>query len=135
MEGADHGYDLHLEDIKDLWDRGQALMYTYIAILISIVAWTFGKVTMVLFIVRILGRSAEKRHLWFLYSVTFVMVGLNTFSTELLLGGWFPMQKAWIPSLSGMCIDSDMLEYGGRIQVSEYSRPIIGYPETLTIAV
>jgi hypothetical protein len=32
-----------------------------------------------------------------------------------LVGGWFPMQKTRIPSLSRMCINSDMLEYGGRI--------------------
>jgi ABC-type Na+ efflux pump permease subunit len=115
-ESVDHGYDLHLEDIKDPWDLEQALMYLYVALSITIVASTFGKVTMALFLVRILGRSAEKRYLWFLYSVTFAMVGLIMFAIGVLVGGWFPMQKARIPSLSGMCINSDMLEYGGRIQ-------------------
>jgi hypothetical protein len=46
MESVDHGYDLHLEDIKDPYHNlEQALMYTYVALLISIVALTFSKVT------------------------------------------------------------------------------------------
>jgi len=90
-------------------------MYIYVALSISILASTFGKVTMALFLVRILGRSTEKRYLWFLYSITFAMVGLDMLAIGVLVGGWFPMQKTRIPSLSRMCINSDMLEYGGRI--------------------
>jgi hypothetical protein len=93
-KSVDHGCHLHLKDIKEPWDLEQALMYIYVALSISIVASTFGKVTVVLFLVRILGRSAEKRHFWFLYSVTFVMVGLDMFAIGVLVGGWFPMQKA-----------------------------------------
>ena len=115
MESVDHSYDLHLEDIKDPWGLEQALMYIYVALSISILASTFGKVTMALFLVRILGRSTEKRYLWFLYSITFAMVGLNMFAIGVLVGGWFPIQKTRIPSLSIMCINLDMLEYGGRI--------------------
>lgn len=89
--GVSHGYGLHLEDIKDPFDREKALMYTYVAPSISIVAATFGKVSMVLFLVRLLGHSAKKRHLWFLYSVTFIMIGLNIFAIGVLLGGCSPM--------------------------------------------
>jgi hypothetical protein len=123
--GVHHGYGLHLEDIKGSQDREQALMYTYVAPSISIVASTFGKISMVLFLVRILGHSARKRHLWLLYSVTFVMFGLNIFAIGILLGGCSPMQRAWISSLPGTCINPDMLKYGGRIQASEYSRLVI----------
>jgi hypothetical protein len=123
--GVYHGYGLHLEDIKGSHDREHALMYTYVAPSISIVASTFGKVSMVLFLVRILGHSAKKRHFWFLYSVTFVMIGLNVFAIGILLGGCSPMQRAWIPSLPGTCITPGMLKYGGRIQASEYSVLVI----------
>jgi hypothetical protein len=124
--GVHHGYGRHLENIEDPHNHEQALMYTYVTPSISIVASIFGKVSMVLFLVRMMGHSAKSRHLWFLYLVTFVMVGLNIFAIGISLGGCFPMEKAWIPSLSGTCINPDMLEYGGRIQASEYSRPIIG---------
>jgi hypothetical protein len=123
--GVHHGYGLHLEDIQGSQDREQALMYTYLAPSISIVASTFGKVSMVLFLVRLLGQSAKQLHLWFLYSVTFVMIGLNIFAIGILLGGCSPMQRAWIPNLAGTSINSNMLEYGGRIQASEYLRLVI----------
>jgi hypothetical protein len=46
MESVDHGYDLHLKDINDPYHSlEQALMYTYVALLISNVALTFSKVT------------------------------------------------------------------------------------------
>jgi hypothetical protein len=42
MESVDHGYDLHLEDIKDPYHNlEQVLMYICVALLISIVALTF----------------------------------------------------------------------------------------------
>ena len=117
--GVHHGYGLHLDDIKDTRDREQALMYTYVAPSISIVASTFGKISMVLFLVRLLGYSAKRRHIWFLYSVTVIMVGLNVFAIGVLLGGCSPMQKAWIPTTPGTCIAPDIFEYGGRVQSSK----------------
>lgn len=116
--GVSHGYGLHLEDINDPNDREKALMYTYIAPAVSIVAATFGKVSMVLFLVRLLGHSASRRHLWFLYSITVIMVGLNIFAMGILLGGCLPMLKAWIPTTPGTCINPKFFEYGGRIQSS-----------------
>lgn len=117
--GVSHGYGLHLADIQNPYDREKALMYTYVAPAVSIVAATFGKVSMVLFLVRLLGYSAKKRHLWFLYSVTFVVVGLNAFAMGILLGGCSPMQKSWIPTIPGTCISPKYFEYGGRIQASK----------------
>ena len=121
--GVTHGYGLHLEAIKSPYDQKRALMYNYIAPSVSIVASTFGKVSMVLFLVRLLGHSAKKRHLWLLYSITFVMIGLNCFAIGILLGGCSPMQKSWIPTTPGTCIHPNMFEYGGRIQASRYSEP------------
>ncbi|KAF9698050.1 hypothetical protein EKO04_004423 [Ascochyta lentis] len=114
--GVHHGYGLHLEDIHDPTAREQALMYTYVAPAVSIVASTFGKISMVLFLVRLLGHSAKKRHLSFLYSVTVIMIGLNVFAMSILLGGCSPMQKAWMPATPGTCINPAVFEYGGRVQ-------------------
>lgn len=117
--GVHHGYGLHLADIKDPYDQERALMYNFIAPSVSIVAATFGKISMVLFLIRLLGHSVKKRHLWLLYSVSFIMIGLNLFAIGILLGGCSPMQKSWIPTTPGTCIDPSMFEYGGRIQASK----------------
>ena len=118
--GVTHGYGMHLAAIKNPYDQKRALMYNYIAPSVSIVASTFGKISMVLFLVRLLGHSAKRRHLWFLYGVTFVMIGLNCFAIGILLGGCSPMQKSWIPTTPGTCIPPNMLEYGGRTQASRF---------------
>ena len=44
-----HGYGMYLFDIGDPFDREQALMLTYVAPTISILASTLGKLSMVLF--------------------------------------------------------------------------------------
>ena len=119
--GVHRGYGLHLKDIRDPYDQEKALMFAFVAPSISIVAATFGKISMVLFLARLLGHSARKRHLSFLYSVTFVMIGLNVFAIGILLGGCSPMRKSWVPTLPGTCINPLMFEYGGRIQASTSS--------------
>ena len=92
-----HGYGMHLVDICDPLDREQALMLTYVAPTISILASTLGKLSMVLFLVRLLGQLARRIHLWLLYSVAAVMIGANIFTVGLLLGGCMPMEKSWRP--------------------------------------
>ncbi|PSN70584.1 hypothetical protein BS50DRAFT_486793 [Corynespora cassiicola Philippines] len=114
--GVKYGFGLHLLDIKSDHDREQALKYTFIAPAISIVASTAGKISMVFFLIRLLGSSAKAIHRWILYTVTFIMVGLNIFIIGVLLGNCTPMEKTWKPATPGKCLPSGYLEYGGRIQ-------------------
>ncbi|KAF2871669.1 hypothetical protein BDV95DRAFT_594739 [Massariosphaeria phaeospora] len=114
--GVHYGYGMHLADIGTEYEREQALKYTFIAPAVSIVSSTTGKISMVFFLVRLLGSSARKMHLWFLFSVTFVMIGLNVFAIGILLGNCQPMEKSWKPLTPGKCLPLGYLDYGGRIQ-------------------
>jgi hypothetical protein len=116
--GVHHGYGLHLEDITNPYDQERALMYTFVAPCVSIVASTFGKISTVLLLIRLLGHSAKRRHMWFLYSTVVVMIFLNLFAISLLLGGCRPMEKSWKPTLPGTCINTDWYKYVGRVQSS-----------------
>jgi hypothetical protein len=111
-----HGYGLHVESIQNSYDREQALMYTFVAPTASILASTSGKMSMVLFLVRVLGQSTRKVHLWLLYSVTVIMIGANIFTMGVLLGGCTPMEKSWKPEISGSCVAPVVFKYVGRIQ-------------------
>jgi hypothetical protein len=111
-----HGYGMHLVDIDDPLDREQALMLTYVAPTISILASTLGKLSMVLFLVRLLGQLARRIHLWLLYSVAAVMIGANIFTVGLLLGGCMPMEKSWRPEIAGSCINPAVFKYVGVTQ-------------------
>lgn len=72
--------------------------------------------SVVLFIVRLLGQSTRKIHLWLLYSVTAIMIGANIFTVGVLLGGFTPMEKSWKPDISGSSIAPSVSNYVGRIQ-------------------
>ena len=111
-----HGYGMHLVYIEDPLDREQALMLTYVAPTISILASTLGKLSMVLFMVRLLRQLARRYHLWLLYSVAAVMIGANIFTVGLLLGGCMPMEKSWRPEAAGSCINPAVFKYVGVTQ-------------------
>lgn len=114
--GVHHGYGLHLHNIQDPHDREQALMYTYIAPTLSILASTLGKLSMVVFLVHLLGESPRKIYLWLLYSITALMVAGNIACVGILLGGCMPIQKSWNPSIAGRCIDPKTIAYVGIVQ-------------------
>jgi hypothetical protein len=114
--GVHNGYGLHLTDIKNDAQREVALKYTYIAPAVSVVASTAGKISMVFFLIRLLGTSAQSVHHWFLLTITGIMVALNLFVIGILLGHCRPMEKSWKPLIPGSCIHNNVLDYGGRIQ-------------------
>lgn len=125
-----HGYGLHLDDISDPHDREQALMYTFVAPTASILASTLGKISMVLFLVRVLGQSTRKIHLWLLYSVTAIMIGANIFTVGVLLGGCTPMEKTWKPETPGSCVAPTIFNYIGACNpvCLDHSAFLILYP-------
>lgn len=103
--GVRNGYGLHLADIENDAHREVALKYTYIAPAVSVAASTAGKLSMVFFIIRLLGTSARSVHRWFLSTVTGIMIVLNLLVIGILLGHCQPMEKSWKPLIPGSCLD------------------------------
>lgn len=122
--GVRHGYGLHLEDIIDPNERELALKFTYISPAPSILASTAGKISMVLFLLRLLGHSAKRRHRWFLFSVAAVMVALNIFTIGIIVGQCSPVEKSWKPWTYGKCLSASWLDIGGRLQAGQCSRSL-----------
>lgn len=120
--GVRHGYGLHLEDLIDPNERELALKFTYISPAPSILASTAGKISMVLFLLRLLGHSAKRRHRWFLFGVATVMVALNIFTIGIIVGQCSPVEKSWKPWTRGKCLSASWLDIGGRLQAGQYSR-------------
>ncbi|PVI04219.1 hypothetical protein DM02DRAFT_693287 [Periconia macrospinosa] len=114
--GARHGFGLHLADITDPYSREQAVKFAFLAPAVSIIASTLGKISTVLFLMRLLGGSAKRRQKWFLYSITSIMVALNIFIVGILFGQCTPMQKIWRQDVPGRCLSPQIIDYGGRTQ-------------------
>ncbi|KAF2123876.1 hypothetical protein P153DRAFT_303213 [Dothidotthia symphoricarpi CBS 119687] len=111
-----YGYGLHVADITDTYRREQALKYVYIAPAPCILSSTAAKISMVFFLLRLLGHSATKRHRWVLYIVTGIRVALNVFIIPIIVGQCSPIEKSWKPWVPGKCLDSSWLNIGGRLQ-------------------
>lgn len=119
-----HGYGLHLIEITDPSDREKTLMLTFLAPAVSVVASTLGKISMVLFLVRLLGSSTKKVHLWLLYGVTAIMIGVNIFMIGILLGQCTPMEKSWKPHVDGTCVSLAVWDFGARTQAGTFPAPM-----------
>jgi hypothetical protein len=117
--GVKHGYGLRLEDIIELNERKLALKFTYISPSPSILASTSGKISKVLFLLRLLGHSATRRHRYFLFSVAAIMVALNIFTNGVILGQCSPIEKGWKPWIPGKCLSARWFDIGGRIQAGQ----------------
>jgi len=114
--GVHNGYGLRLDDIDNEAHREEAPKYTYIAPAVSVAASTAGKISMVVFLIRLLGTSSQNFHRWFLFTVTGIMVVLNLFIIGILLGHCRPTEKSWKPLIPGSCLSNNVLDYPGRIQ-------------------
>lgn len=115
---VNYGYGLHLADITDPYNREQALKYTYVSPPVAILASTAGKISMVFFLLRLLGHSAGRGYRWFLFSMTGIMISLNVYAIGTIVGQCTPVEKSWKPWVSGKCLSLGWLDIGGRIQAS-----------------
>jgi hypothetical protein len=114
-----YGFGLHLQTISNLADREEAIKYNLIAPCLAIVSSTLSKVSMVVFCLQLLGRSATKLHRWFIFSVLAAMIVLNIFIVVILIAFCKPVEKAWRPQIEGTCLPGGVMSTGGRFQSGE----------------
>ena len=117
--GVKYGYGLHLAEITNPIERELALKFTYISPAPSILASTAGKISMILFLLRLLGHTAQRGHRWFLFGAAAVMVVLNIFTIGIIVGQCSPVEKSWKPWVPGKCLNAHWLDIGGRIQAGQ----------------
>lgn len=102
--GIHYGLGQHLMEISNEYDRIEAFKYTVIAPNFSIVSTTTGKISVVIFLLRLMGQAATKPKKYFLYGLTVLSIILNTMCIIILIGFCIPAKKIWIPSTPGHCM-------------------------------
>jgi hypothetical protein len=112
--GTSYGIGMHTVDIEDPNNLVQAIKYTIIAPAISLFASVLAKVSVVIFLMRLLGSAATMAHKVILYGATVIMIAANVFGVIIILGHCMPAQKTWLPSTPGTCMSGDVLQYGGK---------------------
>lgn len=103
-EGIKHGLGMHYQSISDPRDRIEAFKYTIIAPNFSVISTTTGKISVVLFLLRMMGQAATKAKRYFLFAITLVSVIANVMCLVVLIGFCIPAHKIWDPSVPGHCM-------------------------------
>lgn len=95
---------MHLLEIPDQDNRTFAFKYTIIAPNFSVVSTTTGKISVVLFLPRLMGQAATKTKKTFLYVLTIVSIIVNVMCIVVLMGFCIPAEKIWNSSTPGDCM-------------------------------
>ncbi|PGH27027.1 hypothetical protein AJ80_01212 [Polytolypa hystricis UAMH7299] len=116
--GIGYGLGRHLIDIEDPSDRINAFKYTVIAPNFSIVSTTTGKISIVIFLMRLMGQAATQPRKWFLYILTVLSIILNVMCIVVLMGFCIPAERIWNQSVPGKCMSLQLQLVIGLIQAS-----------------
>ncbi|KAL4740281.1 hypothetical protein BDV11DRAFT_204471 [Aspergillus similis] len=99
-----HGLGKHEADILDASDRINAAKYTTIAPNFSVLSSVTGKISVVIFLLRLLTLSAKPWQRWFLHSLTLASVLWNIIGVIAIIGYCRPARKIWLPETEGSCM-------------------------------
>ncbi|KAI1392810.1 uncharacterized protein F4822DRAFT_141699 [Hypoxylon trugodes] len=118
--GASHGLGKHTKDIKDPHDLSEAIKYTIIAPTLSIISSTCSKISIIIFLVRLMGVTAKRWQLFTLWGLSIVMVALNILAIVVIVRFCDPPAKQWDPSLPGTCpsISPQFQSVAGTVQAA-----------------
>ncbi|OJK01448.1 hypothetical protein ASPACDRAFT_1854822 [Aspergillus aculeatus ATCC 16872] len=103
--GMRYGLGKHSRDIADREARIQAFKYTVIAPNFSVISTTTGKISVVIFLLRLMGQAATPSKRWFLYVLTIVSIIWNTLAIVAIIGFCRPAEKIWRPETPGECFN------------------------------
>ncbi|KAI9046000.1 uncharacterized protein KD926_005945 [Aspergillus affinis] len=116
--GVSYGLGMHATDITDPEAKIQAFKYTVIAPNFSMVSTTTGKISVVIFLLRLMGPTASAWRRWFLYILTVVSIGMNILAVIVVMGFCRPAEKIWRPETPGSCFSLQLQLVAGTAQAS-----------------
>ena len=109
---------MHADDIASVDDQVNATKYTVIAPNFSVVSTTTGKISVAIFLLRLMGQSAKTWQCWFLYILTMVSVAWNILAIVVIIGFCRPPKKIWLPETPGSCFSLQLQLVGGTSQAA-----------------
>lgn len=118
--GVSYGLGRHLVDVQDPHSKMMAMKYTMLPPNFSILSTMFGKLSVVFFLLRVMGQARTKGKTWFLYTISFIQIVLNIAAIIVVIGFCVPAEKLWNPMYQGgWCMSPMSQEIAGLIQACE----------------
>ena len=103
-----YGLGTDIKDIKDPSDQVNAVKYLTIAPVFSILSVGIGKISIVLFLLRVMGISVSRIRFWLLWAMMFISISLNVAAVIVVLRFCIPTEAIWDPAVKGKCINPDI---------------------------
>ena len=113
MVAIHYGLGRHYADIESEYNKIQAFKYTIIAPCFSVVCTTVGKLSIVMFLLRLMGRTATSLKKWTLYILAVVCVIWNAVAIGGIIGLCQPIARVWDASIPGTCLPVSFQVYSG----------------------
>lgn len=89
-------------------DSSQVIKYTVIAVSLDAVSTSFGKLSAVVFLIRLMGIAAPRWQVGAVWVICGVMVALNIWCFFITIGFCYPVARQWDPSVEGWCMDPNL---------------------------
>lgn len=108
--GTYYGLGRSMDSIGDPSDVSKAIKFTVISSTLFFSSTAFGKLSAVIFLVRLKGVAAQRWHLVVIWAVCSIMLATNVLGIIFTAGYCYPAAKQWDASLEGWCM-SPQLQY------------------------
>lgn len=111
--GTYYGLGRSKHTIDSPSDLTEAIKYTVVAPTFFLLSTSFGKLTALIFLVRLMGLAAPRWQIVTVWAVCGVMVALNIIGFFITIGFCYPAAKQWNPSLEGWCMSTQLQVIAG----------------------
>jgi hypothetical protein len=116
-----YGLGRDIKDIKNPSDQVNAVKYLTIAPVFSILSVGIGKISIVLFLFRLMGITVSRIRFWLLWAMMFISMSLNIAAVVVVLRFCTPTEAIWDPAVEGECIDPNTQLGIGLAQACKFS--------------
>ncbi|GLA69080.1 hypothetical protein AtubIFM55763_008261 [Aspergillus tubingensis] len=116
--GVHYGLGKHMADISNGEWKIEAFKYTVIAPNFSMVSTTTGKLSVAVFLLRLMGQTASPAKRWFLYIFSVISIAWNVLAIIAIMGYCRPAEKIWRPEVPGSCFSLKFQLIAGISQAS-----------------
>ncbi|KGO73073.1 hypothetical protein PITC_098110 [Penicillium italicum] len=113
-----YGLGRHLSDIPDVDRQVQAIKYTVIAPNFSVLSTTTGKISVTIFLLRLMGQAASAPRRWFLYIIMAVSIAWNVLAIVVIIGFCRPPERIWNSKVDGSCFSLNLQLVAGTSQAA-----------------
>ncbi|KAK6858358.1 hypothetical protein PG995_006057 [Apiospora arundinis] len=116
--GVGFGLGRHTDAIADPHDKMMAIKYTVMAPPFSVISSAFGKISILIFLLRLMGVVADRWHMRVVWGLCILLVLLDILAIVATIGFCVPAERIWDSTVDGHCMPLRAQVIIGSVQTS-----------------